>query len=252
MLALSTDTGLADHNVFVMGFAPGAQVERAIKYAHAHGQHVFAALIPKGAYGDLVGAVFQRSGQSRNSDQIIDIETYDPARHDSATAVAGLATHRDQITALFLPEGGDELAMLAGQLAAAGFDRRHVHMIGTGLWDVADIGHTDFLVGGWYAAPDPKARKKFLGAYLSSYGQEPPRLATLAYDATALAALLAKQGGRFDQAALTNPNGFAGIDGIFRLTNQGLVERGLAVLEVAPAGGHVIVPAPGNFSNAGF
>ena len=49
MLALSSDTGLADPNVFVMGFAPGAQVERAVDYAHAHGHHQFAALVAERA-----------------------------------------------------------------------------------------------------------------------------------------------------------------------------------------------------------
>ncbi len=246
MLALSTDTTLADQNVFVMGFAPGAQVERAINYAHAHGMHHFGALIPKGAYGDLVRNVFQ-TAIAQNNDDIADIETFDPAQHDSAAAVTALAAHRDQMDALLLPEGGEDLNLIAGQLSSAGFDKQHLRLIGTGLWDTADIGHAAFLVGGWYAAPDPHARQNFLKAYIKTYGQEPPRLATLAYDATALAALLAKQGGHFDRTSLTSPSGFAGVDGIFRLTDQGLVERGLAVLEVSSEGGHVVDSAPATF-----
>jgi ABC-type branched-subunit amino acid transport system substrate-binding protein len=251
MLALSTDTSLADQDVFVMGFAPGAQVERAIAYAHAHGKHQFAALVPKDPYGDLVGSVFQQA-VSRAGDQTVAFETYDPARHDVASGITALAAQKDRIDALFLPEGGEDLSLIAGQLKNAGFDPKHTRLIGTGLWDVADIGHTDFLIAGWYAAPDPRARQKFIGAYVGAYGQPPPRLATLAYDATALAALLAKQGGHFDRTTLTNPNGFAGIDGIFRLTGQGLVERGLAMLEVTAAGGRVIEPAPATFSGPGF
>jgi ABC-type branched-subunit amino acid transport system substrate-binding protein len=251
MLALSSDAGLADQNVFVMGFAPGAQVRRAIVYAHAHGKRRFAALIPKGAYGDLVGLVFRQTVE-QSGDQIIDIESYDPARHDVAPAIANLAQQKDNIDALFLPEGGQDLALITGDLKNSGFDNRRMQLIGTGLWDMADIGHIDFLAGGWYAAPDPRARSKFLAAYLRTYGQEPPRLVTLAYDATALAALLTKQGGRFDRMALTNPDGFAGVDGIFRLANQGLVERGLAVLDIGPEGGRVVDPSPTNFAAAGF
>jgi branched-chain amino acid transport system substrate-binding protein len=251
MLTLSSDATLADQNVFVMGFAPGAQVERVIAFAHARGVHNFAALIPKNAYGDLVGEIF-RAEVARAGDQIADYETYDPARHDSETAVNALAAHKDEIGALFLPEGGSDLTLIAGQLKTAGFDHKRVHLIGTGLWDTPDTGRADFLGGAWYAAPDPRARQNFLKAYLKTYGQPPPRLATLAYDATALAALLAKQGGHFDRVALTNPSGFAGIDGIFRLTQAGIVERGLAVLEVNAGAGRVVDPAPTTFAGAGF
>src|SRR5262249_55665196 len=151
---------------------------------------------------------------------------------DSETYVRALAKKRDAFDALFLPEGGAELNLIANQLAIAGFDPHALHLLGTGLWDTPGLARqTSFVTGGWYAAPDPTARQAFGDMYKAAYGQEPPRLATLAYDATALSAVLAKRGAKFDAASLTNPNGFAGLDGIFRLTRQGKVERGLAILE---------------------
>ncbi|MGE3623052.1 MAG: penicillin-binding protein activator [Bdellovibrionales bacterium] len=249
MLPLSTDTSLADPNVFVMGFAPGAQVDRVMTYAHARGLHGFAALVPKNAYGDLVARAFQEAA-ARNGEEIIEIAAYDPARRDSEAAVASLAQKRERIGVLFLPEAGQDIVAISKQLAGAGFDSKQVHLIGTGLWDTPEAGRVEFLLGGWYAAPDPHARQNFIRSYTKTYGQPPPRLATLAYDATALSALLAKRGGRFDRMALTNPSGFAGIDGIFRLTGQGLVERGLAILEVTPAAGKVIDPAPATFAGS--
>ncbi|MNU06553.1 hypothetical protein D3C72_2517860 [compost metagenome] len=57
--------------------------------------------------------------------------------------------------------------------------------------------------------------------------------------------------GRFDRAALNNPNGFEGMDGIFRLRADGVVERGLAVLEVTPGGPRVLDPAPSSFEVLG-
>ena len=55
---------------------------------------------------------------------------------------------------------------------------------------------------------------------------DPPPLAALAYDAVSLAALLApgEPYHRFTPAALTDPNGFAGVDGIFRFNPDGTVE----------------------------
>ena len=61
------------------------------------------------------------------------------------------------------------------------------------------------------------------------------RTATLAYDAVALVAALVKTQGpqRFADTVLTNPSGFAGIDGLFRFRTDGTNERGLAVLRVS-------------------
>ena len=75
------------------------------------------------------------------------------------------------------------------------------------------------------------------------------RTATLAYDAVALVAALVKTQGpqRFSETSLTNPSGFAGVDGVFRFRPEGTNERGLAVLRVAPAGGQVLSPAPHSF-----
>lgn len=243
MLALSTDVSLADSGVWVMGFAPAAQVERVVSYASQRGANRFAAIIPSGAYGALVERAFVDSVQ-RHGGKLVAVESV--ARADALREKAG------QIDALLLPLGGDDLKQAAIRMAADGIDPARTRFLGTGLWDDAGIGKiSPNLVGGWYAASDSADRAAFLSSYSKTYGQEPPRLATLAYDATAMAAVLADRGGRFDMPALTNPNGFAGIDGIFRLSRYGAVERGLAVNEVTNDGGRVIDPSPSAFTDAG-
>ena len=57
---------------------------------------------------------------------------------------------------------------------------------------------------------------------------------------------------RFTQAALMDPNGFSGVDGIFRFNTDGTSERGLAILEVQPDGFHVVSPAPKTFQARSF
>jgi hypothetical protein len=44
-----------------------------------------------------------------------------------------------------------------------------------------------------------------------------------------------------------DPNGFAGVNGIFRFNADGTSERGLAVLEMTPGGPIVVSPAPTTF-----
>jgi hypothetical protein len=56
----------------------------------------------------------------------------------------------------------------------------------------------------------------------------------------------------FNTTALQDPNGFVGIDGVFRFGPNGLVQRGLAVLEAQPTGPTVVESAPDSFSGAAF
>jgi hypothetical protein len=105
------------------------------------------------------------------------------------------------------------------------------------------------LEGSWYAAPAPNAGEEFAAKYRAAFGSAPAQLASLAYDAVSLVALLAQGPAyhRFTQAALMDPNGFAGVNGIFRFQRDGTSERGLAVLEMTSAGPVVISPAPTTF-----
>lgn len=239
VLALSTDTSLAQPGVYVMGFAPAPQVDRIVSYAAAQGAKRFAALIPQGPYGVLVQRQFEMA-VSKAGGTVVAVE--------GAHQVSAIAQRKNEIDALFLPLGGAELRRVAGQLSSVGFSKQRVKLLGTGLWDEADVGKGEpFLAGAVYAAPEPEKRAAFTAAYQQGYGQQPPRLATLAYDATALAAVLARSGGRFDRIAITNPSGFAGLDGIFRFAPDGHVERGLAVHELTPEGSKIVEPSPASF-----
>jgi hypothetical protein len=60
------------------------------------------------------------------------------------------------------------------------------------------------------------------------------------------------EGEPFSQQAILSPNGFTGIDGLFRFTPGGFVQRGLAVLEVEPRGDVVVSPAPQNFQDLAY
>ena len=99
----------------------------------------------------------------------------------------------------------------------------------------------------------PDTDDAFNTKYRAAYGASAPQLATLAYDAISLAALLSPGTPyhRFTAAALADPNGFAGVNGIFRFNPDGTSERGLAVLEVQQDGFVVVSPAPTTFEHQG-
>lgn len=253
VIAFSTATQLAGDGVYLMGFTPDQEIQRVTGYAHAHGHDRFAVFAPRVPYGQVVADAV-RAAVAAAGATLVRVEFYDPSLGDIAGAVRSFAAEGHDYDALFLPEGDGRLKALAPQLPYFGIDPDEVKFLGTGLWDEPGLGSEPSLDGGWYAAPAPASRASFEQHYRELYKKVPPRLATLGYDATALAAVLsrASPGAPFTQAALTNPNGFSGVDGIFRLRPDGLVQRGLAVLEVHRGAGAVIDPAPQTFQAIGF
>ncbi len=165
-------------------------------------------------------------------------------------AQASTASTPANFDALLLAEGGTQLRALAAALVAVGVHAPSMQLLGTGKWDEPGIGAERALDGAWYAAPVPAYRDEFEVRYKRTFGQAPPRLATLAYDATALAAVLARSPAiqPFASTALTDPNGFFGRDGLFRLTGDGMVDRRLAILRVDPTGVTVISEPPRAFA----
>ena len=270
VVAFSTKTQIAGGNVFLMGFLPRQEIAREVSYAHEQGLSRFAALAPNTPYGHLM-ADSLKDVASEAGATVAQIEYFDPRVVDTSAAVkhllggggvtASTATNGPPpgggpgFDALLLPEGGDQLKQIAQQLKAAGVDRAQVRLLGSGLWDDPTISGDPALAGGWFAASPPDLRLEFQQSYQATYGHPPQqRLASLGYDAAALAAVLAKDNNPdpFSQQAIENPNGFTGVDGLFRFTPQGLVQRGLAVLEVEPGGAKLVSPAPKNFQDFAY
>jgi ABC-type branched-subunit amino acid transport system substrate-binding protein len=134
-------------------------------------------------------------------------------------------------------------------LRANGVDPVRAKLLGAGLWDDPSLGSEPSLDGAWFAAPAPNVDEAFKAKYRAAFGGSPPDLAGLAYDALSLIAVLAAGTPyhRFTPAALTDPNGFAGVSGIFRFHPNGTIERGLAILSLGPNGFSVVDPAPRTF-----
>lgn len=281
VVSFTNNDALAGGPVYVMGFSPAEQVDRVVSYARRNGITRFGAIAPQNPYGDTVAAAMQRATQ-RSGGELVKMERYsDPASMEQALARAtdydqrraamdtqrqalagrtdpasqmalqragGTATYgAPPVGALLLPAGGQELVAMGGSLQKLGLPPSSVRLMGTGLWDDPATGQAPQLVGGWFAVPPPDARAAFEQRFTASYGAAPPRLATLAYDATALAALIGRSGKGYTKASITDRNGFSGVDGIFRFNSDGRVERGLAVVEVINGGTKTIDPAPGTF-----
>lgn len=250
VIAFSNVAAAAGNGVYLIGFLPEQEVARVAGYAYSTGITHFGVIAPSNAYGQL-GIDALQAAAAKFGATVDDSESFAPDESNLEATAQHLANNGSpSFNAILLPEGGQQLKDVAIQLAGLKLTPPQFRLLGTGLWDTPDLGAEPSLVGGWYAAPPTDARTGFEQRFMQAYGHQPQRLASLAYDAVGIAAVLNRNGGDFSARSLTNPSGFAGTNGIFRFLPDGTNERGLAVLEVETTGTTVISPAPQSFAEA--
>jgi ABC-type branched-subunit amino acid transport system substrate-binding protein len=102
--------------------------------------------------------------------------------------------------------------------------------------------------------PDTTVSTQFDSRYAATFGGLPHPLAGLAYDGIAAIGALVAAGNRdaLTARALTQPQGFQGTAGIFRLLPDGTNERGLAVAQIQNNQVVIVEPAPRSFARTPF
>jgi ABC-type branched-subunit amino acid transport system substrate-binding protein len=246
LIAFSTDSAVAGRGVYLLSFLPRQDATRIVEHAAETGINAFAALVPDNGYGLVMEAAF-REAVASSGGRTVAVERYQPGEIDAAvTALGG----RGAVEAVFIPNGGDDPAAAARALRTAGIGAR---LLGSGQWDNPAVTAATPLRGAWFPAPGGNGFEQFAERYRGRFGSTPPRTASLVYDAALLAnGLVGARGpAAFRPGSLQASDGFLGLDGIFRLTSEGLSERGLAVYEIGQDGEPSIVsPAPTKFSRS--
>ena len=287
MISFSNNKNIAGNGVYVLSFMPDQEVNQIVRYANEQGLKRFAALIPEGAYGEIIlnslsQAVAQWGGEitalelySANAEEVTQpvrrLANYEVRRRayvreerflenlgggmaeDVLKDMENLETIGEvSFDAVLIPEGGELLRTLAPLLPFFEVDPAKVKFLGTGLWDDRSLVHEPPLKGGWYASSSPEATDAFYTQFNAVFHYQPSRIATLAYDAMSLITVLARKeisAQRFSEETFLNPNGFTGVDGLFRFSNRGVSERKLAVVEIQPSGFRTIKDVPNSFEN---
>ncbi len=287
MIGFSTDHDVAGDGVYLLSFRPEEQVSRIIKYASSQRYNKFAALIPDNLYGGRIMNVLEPLVSSQFNELVaLEVYPYDPSSLDEPVKkianynfrrkefldemkflrslgqnddmgqdfideIKNLETLGDvNFNAILLPEGGSMLGALAPLLSYYEIDLNKVKVLGTGLWHDNMLFNEPQLQGGWFAAPEDDVANQFIKRYRQAFSKQPPRLVTLGYDAMAFVANIVRyqRVPNFADQIITDPNGFNGLDGIFRFHKTGLVERGLAVYEVTNKEFKKIDDAPIDFT----
>lgn len=265
VFAFSNDRAALRPGVWLFGPLPEDEVERLVGHAASEGRKRLALLAYDTEFGRYAIRAAERAA-GRHGVAVVRSGTISPgldakALSERVRVFAGAPAKRTPETkerpppfdAVLIAAEGEALRSTAALLAFHGIDPNKARYLATGVRPDRLPLDEPSLVGAWYAGPPPEAFNLFSRRYEAVYGAPPPRLAGLAYDATAIAAMLAenRRGGALDAAALTVPDGFFGAGGFFRFRPDGAIQRALAIFEIAPGGPRIVDPAPDRFDAEG-
>jgi branched-chain amino acid transport system substrate-binding protein len=284
VLAFTNDPAQQLPGVWTLGITPRQQVLRLVGLAHSQGKSSFAALLPENDLGRAMGdALLQTtaslnlpppairkygSGMASVTAATRDISGYASrggvvdAQIKAARAegdaegrrkAADLSRSRPvpppPFDTLLLADTGEPLSEIATLLPYYDVNRSSIRILGPFTWASSSSGSGQFS-GAWFAAPDPSLRTSFDQTFSTKYGMPAPIIADLAYDAASIARVLAPTGG-YATGALTQANGFSGVDGVLVLQPDGSVRRGLAVFQVQPGAPVIVDPSPASLTAPG-
>lgn len=256
LVAFSTDQKVAGRGTYLLSFPPEAEVERIVQYAASTGVTRFAILGPESAYGKRVAAQYRDSVKAMGG-QITASESYDGdditvmqapaqkmAKFFADTDAKNGAQGAMAFEAVMLPEGGTPLRSLAPLLPFFYDGTADAQFLGTSRWQDNETAREPALKNGVFAGPDEAPRKAFQERYDRSYGEEPSNLASLAYDAVNVGAVIADGDPKTRRKRAEDPMGFYGADGFVRFGADGKPDRGLAVFQIRNGRYQIIEPAP--------
>jgi len=236
IVAFSNSESVAGDNVFLLSFLLRQQVDRIVQHAAENGVNEIGVLAPESVTGERI-VIYAKEAAARHGATIARIGYYSGDVPQMTAQINTFATDQS-FTGVLIHAGGSRLRTLVSFLAFNDVLQPEVRYLGTSLWEHSSIWTESNLRGGWFATTDPEARGRFVDRYEQIFKEKPVRLASLAYDAIALAAALARnvnhaETNPYTKDALTAARGCFGSAALIRFTKNGLIERGLAVLEVA-------------------
>ena len=261
VFAFSNDRAALRPGVWLFGLPPEDEVTRLVGHAAGEGRRRLGLLAYDTGFGRYAAGAAARAARAYGATVVrrgflapgLDAKELSERVRRFAGAPVKRTPEADErpppFDAVLIAAEGEALRSAAALLAFHGIDPKQVRYLATGVRPDRLPLDEPSLAGAWYAGPPPEAFDLFSRRYEAVYGPAPPRLAGLAYDATAIAAMLAadRRAGVLDMAALTAPDGFFGAGGFFRFRRDGAVQRALAIFEIAPDGPRLIDPAPERF-----
>ena len=255
VLAFSNNPTIAGGNLFVLGQTFGTTADRLAGYAVRNGKSRIMVVYSDNLAGrlgrDAIGSAVRAEGAT-----LAGSVPYEFSQDGVVDAVPEIRTtaETNAADAIFLTANtAGALPLFSQMLPESGLGPDRFQYIGLTRWDTPpQTRDLPGVQGGWFALPDPARAAQFASRFETAQGTPPHPIAGLAYDGIAAVGALAESGRGLTRNDLTQPAGFQGVGGVFRLLPDGSNERGLAVATITDGKVEILSPAPQSFGGAGF
>lgn len=289
VIAFSTAQEVLQPTVYTLGLLVEEQVDRIMTFAAQKGRKNFALLIPDNGTGTAVAKAAVKSAK-KNGVHVRVIGYYEPNTSDFGNIIKQMTDYQERhgrlarlkanlqykanngdmqakqdlqklatkeglgdvgFDAVLIPEYGAKLTSAISMFAYFDVSYPDVQFLGTSIWENSRLNKESAIIGSWYPALSRSYSTYFSNKYTSIFGKKPSSLFSFAYDAVALANEVSKQDKENINKAITNPDGYSGINGPFRLFEDGTNQHSLDVIEVRSNGDVIIDAAPRMFADDG-
>lgn len=248
IISFSNDVSIAGDGVFLLGYNPAQSIERVVSYARSRGMNRFAGLVPRGTYGERASTAMLRVVEAAGG-TVVSMQTFERST-GSITAAVKKLPQDGSYDAVLVADSGRVAIQAAPVIRKNGGGSARI--LGTELWNTeSELAGAPALRGAWFASVPDALYRQLAGKYRTRYGETPFRLSALGYDAVLLTVRVAqdwKVGTPFPTRMLIDKDGFAGIDGAFRFSRDGVAERALEVQQIDAGSFSIVDPAPKSFA----
>lgn len=288
VIAFSTSSEILRPEVYTLGLLIDEQVNRIMTYAADQGRRRFALLLPDNATGIAVARAAVKSARqnnvtvsriafyppnisdfseilrkmtdfSRRSGRVQNLKASLAAKASSdpeAQKALARLKNKDSLgevdfDAVLIPESGPRLKSAAAMFGYYDVFYPDVLFLGTTLWENNSLNNEATLLNSLYPSLSRTHSSYFAGKYRNLFNEKPNALYSFAYDAVALASALSRQEEGDLNSLITNPDGYIGINGVFRLFPNGYNQHSLEIVEVTRNGDRIVDPAPRRFADDG-
>ena len=227
IFSFTNDENIKQKGLWVLGFSPQQQIKAIFKEIKNNAIKDVAIIIPNSVYGERA-LQESRKQSTQNNIKIHNIYFYDILSNDFSDLGSLLDQEKNiKYNGLLIIASGKQLKEISARAQYRGINPKEIKYFGISGWNNPEVLDEPALLGGHFIAPQQYSFEAFVSRYFKIYNSVPIEISGLGYDILALCSAALKQAKNMSDfnKFLTNPSGFNGIFGFFRIDNNGTISR---------------------------
>jgi len=234
IFSFTNDESIKTEGLWTLGFSPHQQIDAIFYEMTHHAITDISIIVPTNIYGDIILQASRRASILRNI-KINHIHRYDRKAKDFSEF--GKFLNKEDATednGLLIVASGKQLKEISSRAQYQGLSPKEIKYFGISGWNNDEILGEPSLLGGHFIAPQQFSYETFVSRYFKLYDMVPNEISGLAYDILALLSIGLKDSKNNQELLnfLSNPIGFSGIFGFFKISSSGNIQRKFISYEV--------------------